>query len=136
MPRVELPELHQGRDIATQLVKLVNQTRLRFNLVGQIGQPIASASTLVPLGDGDYWHVSGTVAVDFIETTFFGDGDAIELYFDSGLQLVNQRIFPPQLTRSLKLAGGVNATMGAGSKIRLRNDSQLGYWVEMWRGTP
>lgn len=136
MPRVELPALHDGRDLGTQLYKLLNMTVRRFNLVGQIGQPLASASSLVPMGDGDYNHVTGATAIDFIDTSFFGDGDPLELYFDSGLTLNHKSAAPPQFTAGLQLVGGINAVMSAGSKIRLRNDTQLGFWVEMWRGSP
>lgn len=136
MPRVELPELHEGRDKSTQVFKLVNQIKRRFNLVGQLASPLIAASTLVMGIDGDYWHVTGTTTISYIASDVFGDGDPIELYFDDGLTLTHGAATPPDGTLALKLAGSVNAVMAPGSKMRLRGDSSLALWVEMWRGAP
>lgn len=134
MPRVELPELHDGVDGKRELFKLVNQIKRRFNVTGAQGTTIASAATLVPLGDGDYLHVTGTVPVDFIATVNMGDGDPLELYFVDGLTLNHASASPPEGTAALKLVGSVNAAMGAGTKIRLRADAVLVAFVEMSRG--
>lgn len=136
MPRVSLPELHEKRDGETQLYKLVNQTRRRFNTVNQRGTTVASADTLVPLFDGDYVHVTGSVAVDFVDVSGLSDGDPLELYFDDGTTLNNGTASAPVNAYSLKLAGGINAVMAAGSKIKLRRDDDLELMVEMWRGAP
>lgn len=136
MPRVELPELHEGRDGKREIFKLVNQTKRRFNLVGNLGTAIASASTLVLPGDGDYFHVTGSVAVDYVDISLLGPGDPVEFYFVDGLTLDHGSVSAPSGTYPLKLAGSVNAAMAAGSKIRLRRDDTLGVMVEMWRGAP
>lgn len=134
MPRVELPELHEGRDRTTQVFKLVNQTKRRFNLVGQLGGALISAATLVLGGDGDYFHVTGSTAIDFIDVSLLGNGDPIEFFFDDGLTLHHNTASPPQNCYALRLAGSISAVMAVGSKIRLRVDDSLLILVEMWRG--
>lgn len=136
MPRVSLPELHEGRDGKTQLFKLVNQIKRRFNIVGQLGSGINSATTLVPTGEGDYYHVAGSVTIDYIDVSLLNNGDPLEFYFDNGLTLGHGAVSPPESTYPLQLVGGINAVMAAGSKIRFRADGTLGVMVEMWRGAP
>lgn len=136
MPRVELPELHDGRDGKTQIFKLTNQIKRRFNLVGNLGAAIPASTTLMLPGDGDYWHVTGSIPVDFIDVTLLGPGDPVELYFDDGTTLDHLSVSPPEGTYALQLMGAINAVMSAGSKIRLRYDTSLGVMVEMWRGAP
>jgi hypothetical protein len=131
-----LPELHPPRDGKKELFKLVNQTKRRFNLVGNLGSAIISASTLILPGDGDFFHVTGGTAVDFIDISLLADGDPVEFYFDAGLTLDHATASPPTGTYALKLAGSVNAVLGAGAKMRLRRDDSLGVMVEMWRGAP
>lgn len=134
MPRVELPELHEGRDGKRELFKLVNMTQRRFNVTGAQGTTTDSAATLLPPGDGDYFHVSGVVAIDYIALAGTADGDPLELYFSNGLTLNHGSATPGADAYALKLAGSINAVMAAGGKMRLRRDPILGLWVEMWRG--
>lgn len=134
MPRVELPELRDGRDGKMQLFKLVNQIKRRFDVTGNLGTATTATATLILPGDGDYVHVAGVTSIDYVQIVALGAGDAIELYFDDGLTLNHGTASPPSGTYALKLAGSINAVMAAGSKIRLRRDDDLSLMVEMWRG--
>jgi hypothetical protein len=97
------------------------------------GTDIASAGTITPTQTFTYYQITGTTAIDYITNTGFENGNEIEFYFVSALTLNNNTGSVPGTAYALQLVGATNASMGAGSKIRLRRDTALTKWVEVTR---
>jgi hypothetical protein len=96
------------------------------------GADIASAATIAIVPPGNYFHITGTTTITRITTTNIYDGYAVDFYFVSAIALTNG-VGVSGANFPLQLAGGVNASLTAGSKMRLILDLSLSAWVEMSR---
>jgi len=106
-----------------------------FRLQEKRGASVASAGTITLGNDGNYFHVTGAIPIDFVTKTNWQDGGGpIEIYIQDGTTLNHNTAAPPGTALAMKLLGGVNAIMAAGSKIRFRRDDQQSLLVEMERG--
>jgi hypothetical protein len=97
------------------------------------GTDTASASTLTLPNDGNFVEITGTTTIRYVTTTGWHSGSRVELYFAGALTLTNNAGTVPANTAPLKLAGGTNASMAAGSTISLRYDAGHGWWREVGR---
>jgi hypothetical protein len=97
------------------------------------GADVASASSLsVGLG-GNYFHVTGSTAIDFLATAAWQDGGRCDLYFVAACTVNNNTGAPPGGTHPFALSGSVNYAATAGSRLSVRRDAALGKWVEIAR---
>jgi hypothetical protein len=96
------------------------------------GADIASASTITAV-NGNYFHLTGTTAIDFLTFTSWQDGSRIELYMVGALTINHNTGGVPANTYAFDLAGGVNAVLTAGSRIAFRRDTALTKWIEVNR---
>lgn len=110
-------------------------TRLNFRvrIAENQGAVVASGGTLTLGTDGNYFHVSGTTAVNFLTTTNWQAGVRVELYFDGAVTVNHNVGSPPGGTNPFQLVGAVPLAAAAGSKLSLRLDSTLSRWVEVGR---
>jgi hypothetical protein len=97
------------------------------------GADIASASTITVGIDGNYVHVTGSTAIDFLTNTGIQDGTAMVLYFVAAVTVNNNTGAPPGGTYPFALSGSVNYVATAGSRLTVRRDTALGKWVETGR---
>lgn len=97
------------------------------------GADIASASTITVGIDGNYVHVTGSTAIDFLTNTGTQDGTRLELYFVAAVTVNNNTGAPPAGTHPFALSGSVNYAATAGSRLSVRRDAALGKWVEVAR---
>lgn len=79
------------------------------------GADTASAGTLV-LGDGDYFHITGTTTITDIDFTDSWDGRRATLVFDSACQITHN-------ATTLQCPGDVNIKTSAGDIVRVFVDS-------------
>lgn len=97
---------------------------------GSKGSDVASAGTTT-LTEGNYFDITGAVAIDFITITLWRTGSTITLQFDSGITLNHNTGSVPGSTAALFLNGSVNGVFTAGSTLTLRYDGT--YWREIAR---
>ena len=87
------------------------------------GADIASAATLTPGTDGNYFHVTGTVGITTIAS--LQAGAVMEFEFDAALTITHN-------ATSLILQGGVNLTTAAGDIVAFISEG-AGNWRELFR---
>jgi hypothetical protein len=121
---------------ANNLAGLSNTATARTNLGLGKGADIASAGTISPALTAEFFHVTGTTAIDFITNTSFEDGAHLCFYYVSAITLDNNTGAPPGTTYALQLIGGANASLAAGAKNCFRLDVALTKWVETERTAP
>lgn len=92
---------------------------------GGKGADIASAATITPGTDGNYFHITGTTGITAIAT--LAAGTVAELAFDGILILTH--------SANLILLGGVNFTTAAGVVCRFISEGS-GVWREVNRHSP
>ncbi len=108
----------------------------RTNLGLGKGADVASAGTIAPVNTAEFFHITGTTAIDFITNTGFEDGAHVCFYFVSAITLNNNTGSPPGTGYALQLIGGANASLAAGAKNCFRRDTALTKWVETERTAP
>lgn len=79
------------------------------------GSDVASAST-VSLGEGGYFHITGTTTITDIDFATAKDGRAAWVVFDGALTLTHN-------ATTLKLPGGANITTAAGDRALFVQDA-------------
>lgn len=84
---------------------------------------IPSASTITPLGTGNYSHITGTTTITAIGT--LQAGAILILEFDGALTLTHN-------ATSLILQGGTNLTTAVGDIVAFISEGS-GNWRELWR---
>src|SRR5690606_32482026 len=95
------------------------------------GSNVASAST-ISLGEGGYFHITGTTTITDIDFATAKDGRSAILEFDGVLTLTHN-------ATTLKLPGGVNITTAAGDTCLVVQDNGDNVRVAMYQradGTP
>lgn len=97
------------------------------------GADVASGSTTTFTQTWEYYQATGTTTINYLTFTGLQDGNTIELYFPNAITLTNNAGSVPANTYALQLVGGADASMAAGSKMRLRRDTALTRFVEMGR---
>lgn len=88
------------------------------------GADVASASAIT-LGDGNYFHITGTTTIANITTTDWVSGDRIYLYFDNTLTLTNGGAGAGHFA----LNGATDFTSSSGDIITLVLDGTVWYQV-------
>jgi len=121
---------------SNNLSDLASGATARTNLGLGKGADVASAGTITPAATAEFFHVTGTTAIDFITNTSFEDGAHVCFYYVSALTLDNNTGSPPGTTYALQLIGGANASLSAGAKNCFRRDTALTKWVETERTAP
>ena len=96
---------------------------------GKQGADVASDANIT-LGDGNYFQVTGTTAVDTISSTGWPSGSVIVLQFTDSLTVRHGASgdFDP-----LALAGSANLSATAGDTLSLIYDAVNGFWREISR---
>lgn len=121
---------------ANNLSDLGSSTTARTNLGLGKGADVASAGTISPAATAQFFHVTGTTAIDFITNTSFEDGAHVCFYYVSAITLDNNTGSPPGTAYALQLVGGANASLAAGAKNCFRRDTALTKWIETERTAP
>jgi hypothetical protein len=99
------------------------------------GSDVASASSIVPSQSWALNHVTGTTTINCVTTTGFDDGDEFYFYFVSAVTVKNAQTCAGA-DKAFQLVGAADASMSAGSGIRVYYDSALGTIREMERTAP
>jgi hypothetical protein len=96
-------------------------------ILGKKGPDVASDAN-VTLGNGNYFTITGTTAIDTINSSGWTSGSLVTLRFTASLTLRHDQIGD---FVGLMLASGAHLAVGANDIVVLLWDEDEGYWFQV-----
>ena len=92
---------------------------------------VAIGSAITLPGDGDKYHITGSLNLNYITYTGIQDGYEVQFMFRGAVDMVNNRGSVPANSYPIRLPGGSNFTTAVNHICTLTLDAGDGLW-RMW----